>query len=91
MEAGGGWRGVSDTRLHNTEQKLSGVFHTRSVNDMWGRRLVFEQGFLCSQGLGNRWVAPVDQRLVIAGTMEFSAADHPKVFIIISLSLYICI
>ena len=53
--------------------------------------LVFEHGFLCNQGLGKRWVAPVDQRLVIAGTMEFSAANHPKVFIIISLSLYVYI
>ena len=53
--------------------------------------LVFEHGFLSNQGLGKRWVAPVDQRLVIAGTMEFSAANHPKVFIIISLSLYVYI
>ena len=36
VEAGGGWRGVSNTRFHNIEQKPSGVFHTRSVNDMWG-------------------------------------------------------
>ena len=67
MESGGGWRGVSDTRFHNTEQKPSGIFHTRSVNDMWGHRAGFrawvpfqprpgeKMGCPCRSEAGHSW------------------------------------